>query len=121
MGLGGFPGETGSWATDVCADGNVVVGYARSNKTSRGLDSFIWTKELGMCSLNDMLVNDYGLDLSGWQLTHASGISADGKTIVGSGINPDGNNEGWITTIPEPYTLSFLALGGFIKFRTRKR
>ncbi|TKJ32311.1 MAG: hypothetical protein CEE38_23425 [Planctomycetes bacterium B3_Pla] len=43
---------------------------------------------------------DYGLDLTGWALTYAQGISADGLTIVGYGTNPAGNIEGWIATLP---------------------
>jgi hypothetical protein len=49
-----------------------------------------------MRSLKGILTNIYGLDLTGWTLTGASGISDDGKTIVGRGINPDGNEEAWI-------------------------
>ena len=40
------------------------------------------------------------LDLAGWQLTEATGVSANGRTIVGNGINPDGQQEAWIATIP---------------------
>jgi len=55
-----------------------------------------------MRSLKDLLVSDFGLELTGWQLVSARGMSADGTIIVGVGINPDDFEEGWIATIPEP-------------------
>jgi hypothetical protein len=55
-----------------------------------------------MQSLKDVLVNDYGLDLTGWTLISAQGISDDGRTIAGHGFNPDGYREAWVATIPEP-------------------
>jgi hypothetical protein len=39
--------------------------------------------------LEDVLVNDYALDLTGWTLQEARGIFDDGLTIVGSVINPE--------------------------------
>ncbi len=79
---------------DVTADGSIVVGS--------GIDfdgAAIWDAENGMRSLQDVLVLEYGLDLTGWVLEDANGISADGSTIVGWGFNPDGNREGWIARI----------------------
>ena len=46
-----------------------------------------------MRSLWDVLVNDYGLSLSGWWLAAATGVSDDGKVIVGVGVNPAGDEE----------------------------
>jgi hypothetical protein len=63
-----------------------------------------------MRSLRDVLVDDYSLDLVGWQLSSARGISADGSTIVGYGINPSGQYEAWIAVIPEPAMLALLPL-----------
>jgi len=51
-------------------------------------------------------------DLAGGDFfSKAYGVSADGLTIVGGGINPDGHPEGWVATIPEPATLILLGLG----------
>src|SRR5438046_10070436 len=36
-----------------------------------------------------------GLNLTGWTLTEARGISADGRVIVGTGTNLAGNTEAW--------------------------
>ncbi|MFO1434171.1 MAG: hypothetical protein U1F76_29485 [Candidatus Competibacteraceae bacterium] len=51
-----------------------------------------------MRSLLDVLVTS-GLDLTGWWLTEATAISADGLTIGGYGRNPAGLAEGWIATL----------------------
>ena len=48
----------------------------------------------------------------GWELLAAGGINESG-TIVGWGINPSGDTEAWIATVPEPSTLALLAMGGF--------
>jgi len=55
-----------------------------------------------MRSVKDVLQDECGPDLTGWTLTEANGISADGNTIVGYGTNPLGNTEAWIAVIPEP-------------------
>ncbi|MGV2388390.1 MAG UNVERIFIED_CONTAM: hypothetical protein LVR29_08860 [Microcystis novacekii LVE1205-3] len=52
--------------------------------------AFIWDATNGMRSVQQVLVNDLGLELTGWQLTSMRGISADGLTLVGQGLNPNG-------------------------------
>ncbi len=92
VGLGDFPGgRFFSFATDVSADGSVVVGVGASASSS---EPFIWTEATGMVSLRESLIA-LGLDLTGWTLGGANGVSADGRTVVGSGINPDGQSEAW--------------------------
>jgi hypothetical protein len=76
---------------------SVIVGGSNSQ-------AFRWTSnegmaglgylEDGMRSLTDILLSD-GLDLKGWQLRYALGVSADGRTVVGFGMSPDGNNPDW--------------------------
>ena len=43
--------------------------------------------------IDDVLINDFGLDLTGWALGQVFGISADGRTIVGHGVNPSGQTD----------------------------
>ena len=99
VGLGDLPGgDFYSIAWDVSSDGSIIVG---EGSTALGNEAFIWDAVNGMRNLKEVLVNIYGLDLTDWTLTSARGISADGLTIVGGGINPDGNTEAWIATISE--------------------
>ena len=74
------------------------------------MEAFVWDEEHGMRLLKQILL-EQGIDLTGWQLTQARDVSADGLTIVGFGINPLGFTEGFIATIPEPNTALLLGLG----------
>lgn len=95
-GLGDLPGGSfDSRATGVSADGSMVVGFGTS---TAGYEAFIWTAEDGTRNLKDVLETDYGLDLTGWTLEAAYGISDDGAVIVGEGHNPDGHTEAWRAT-----------------------
>jgi hypothetical protein len=117
IGLGDLDGgEFYSNAWDISANGSIVVG---ESITTLGYEAFIWDSTNGMRNIKDLLVSDLGLDMAGWILTNAKGISADGLTIVGGGINPDGYEEAWIATIPEPATISILLIGGLL-LRRRK-
>ncbi len=72
----------------------------------------IWDTQHQMRLLSQVLHEEYELDLAGWVIRAATGISADGLVIVGVGINPDGNTEGWIADmrVPEPPTLAMVLL-----------
>jgi hypothetical protein len=101
VGLGILPGTSASIAAAVSGDGSVVVG------TADNFLPFIWDAQHGMRSLPDLLVNEYGFDLSGWRsLGSVAGISADGLTIVGTGFptaDPGTTYfEAWIAYLPEP-------------------
>lgn len=78
-------------ANAVSDDGLVIVGTASNGP-------FIWDSLHGTRDLEQLLISDYGLaeSLMGWDLTTATGISADKRTIVGYGRNPSGRTEGWI-------------------------
>ena len=110
VGLGDIPGGSfNSAAYAVSGDGSVIVG--RGNYAGTGnQDAFIWDAENGMQDLRLVLIG-LGLDLTGWDLWEAQGISADGRTITGFGTNPSGSTEAWIATIPEPSTALLLGFG----------
>ncbi len=85
-------------ATDVSEDGAIIVGQAFHSK--RAWDaSFVWNKNTGAENLRGIL-EGYGIDLTGWTLSSAKGISNDGATIVGWGRNPSGQQEAWVAILP---------------------
>jgi len=99
MGLGDLPcGRYQSEARGVSGDGSVIVGLSVTDGDFFE-EAFIWDKAHGMRNLKDILINNYGLDLTDWVLTEAKAISDDGLVIVGSGTNPDGNHEAWVAII----------------------
>lgn len=110
VGLGLLAGGTlSSGANAVSDDGNIAVGTSHS---ANGQRAFVWNVSEGMLDLQELL-EQHGADLDGWQLSSANGISADGRFIVGSGINPQGHAEAWLATIavPEPSTFILAAMG----------
>ena len=112
IGLGDLPGgRFASRARGVSADGAVVVGTANYGDPDR--TAFIWDATHGMRDLREVLSVDYGLELTGWELTSARGVSDDGRVIVGYGRNPAGDPEAWRTVIPEPSGAA-LAVGGLL-------
>ena len=107
VGLGDLPGgDLASIAWGVSADGNIVVGAGNTGNPQDpfGREAFIWDPINGMRNLQQVLENDFGLadQLTGWSLVQASDVSDDGRVIIGTGINPQGNQEAWVAIIPEP-------------------
>jgi probable HAF family extracellular repeat protein len=114
VGLGWLPQQNQSIAHGVSGDGSVIVGESRGSNYK----AFIWDQTHGMRELRQVLI-DLGLNLNGWQLIQANGVSADGLTIVGYGYDPAGRSEAWVARIPEPGTLALLALGAALLARRR--
>ncbi len=106
-------------ALALSGDGSVIVGEQFPWVGGPG-GAIIWDEMNGARNLRDLLQADYGLDLTGWELESASDISADGTVIVGHGINPFGDDEGWIAVIPEPATLVLLTAGLWLIPRHRR-
>lgn len=73
IGLGRLGGVGASSATDVNADGTLLVGAAGADPTS--LTAFRWTPAMGMVALDDLPVET--------RASSALSVSADGSTIVG--------------------------------------
>lgn len=91
------PGVADSIAKDCSADGSILVGYA-----DNGINAMIWDQVHGMRGIQQVLLDEHGLDLPGWTLLGAQAISGDGRTIVGHGWNPSGDLEGWRVMLPAP-------------------
>lgn len=84
-------------AGGMSGDGAVVVGWAAS---SAGETAMIWTQATGWSRLEDILQTRYRIELKGWTLQRATGISHNGLTLVGQGRNPQGRQDGWVLTLP---------------------
>ena len=141
VGLGDLPtGLFSSRAHGVSGDGAVVVGYGSSVTFGvEGAEAFIWDQGHGMRSLQQVLTTDFALGgaLTGWQLTQATAISADGLTVVGFGANFNTRQtEAWRadlrsvpspppppSAVPEPASVALLASGlvGFAAFRRKSK
>ena len=98
--LGDLPGGTTfAEAYGVAGDGSIIVGGGTSGT---GPEAFIWHTNLGMRSLRELLVEDFGVTgLTGWTLQRANAISTDGLAIAGTGRNPSAQTEGWFLTLPD--------------------
>ncbi len=134
VGLGGLPDHPSngffSQANAVSSDGSVIVGSASSN--ARGTEAMIWDAINGMQSITDLLLAQ-GVDLTGWELTNAVGITGEDLLAEGSGIQlgedlptdlwivtgngtHNGVAEAWYATlspgaVPEPATALLLTCG----------
>ena len=100
--LGTVPGAQIVNPLALNADGSVVVGTTSPGNSSVGIDAFRWTAATGIQSIKAILTA-HGDDLSGWQLTAAQSISADGTVIVGDGskgLYPNQSFPGWMAVIP---------------------
>lgn len=114
--LGDLPGGyyySSAQATNF--NGSIIVGFGY---TVDGARAFVWDEVHGMRELQEVLLDEFGLgaQIAGWTLTVTTDISDDGLSIVGHGINPNGNTEAWLVrldhplNIPEPNSASMFAL-----------
>lgn len=115
--LGDLPGgAVESHATAITPDGRFIIG---TSSVPFAQEAFIWDEVQGMKSVSRILT-DLGVDVSDWNITIATGISADGLTLSGYGHrNGTFVTEAWIAHIPEPASLTMLALGVAVLLRRR--
>lgn len=97
-------------ANGVSDDGRIVVGNSFDDDRA-----WIWDDVHGRRDLPAVLSENYGVDLSLWNLRKVVGISGDGKTLVGDGYYFDGNQwiaTVWLAQVPEPssWVLGIVAL-----------
>jgi len=81
-----------SMAFDVSGNG-AVVGTATG---ADGQEAFVWDAKNGMRALKSVL----GPAAASWRLLEATGITPDGRTVIGNGTNPDGKPEGFVARLP---------------------
>jgi probable HAF family extracellular repeat protein len=118
--LGSVPGVDCVVPLDLADDGKTIVGYLLS-VLHYDMTPFIWDPDHGIRLLETVLTDEYGLDLTGWDLKWANGSSADGRIIAGYGTNPDGNTEAWIAGIPEPGSASIIITAAIALLVARMR
>lgn len=96
--LGTLPGGTFSTAYTISGNGQIVGGTSEDENFHSY--AIAWAPLLGMVDLNEFLP-ELGVDLTGWELSVTTGISADGRTLVGLG-EFEGEDRGWIARVPNP-------------------
>jgi uncharacterized membrane protein len=99
-------------------DGSRIVGVSIGDSVSRAV---MWTSTLGSVDLNTYLPT-LGVNLTGWNLTDAYGISYDGSVISGNGTF-NSENAAWIVSsipVPEPSALLLAALGALCMISLRR-
>lgn len=69
-------------------DGRTAVGMS-------GGRAAIWRHDRGFEYLSTVLERDYGVNLDGWNLMEALGVSSDGRIIVGRGRRTSSFTRGW--------------------------
>jgi len=110
VGLGSLSGGNGySEALAVSADGSTIVGVSNS---ASGDEAFVWDALAGMRSLKDVLTDDSGLDLTGWTLRYATGLSADGTTVVGYDIQAPFRYAAWRAVLDPYQSLTLTSVAG---------
>jgi probable HAF family extracellular repeat protein len=86
----------------ISAAGTVVVGDGFSFPMGPiGQQAFIWDPTNGTRLLYNVLAPSVGSTLSGWTLTNAYAVSADGRTVVGEGISPSGAPQAWLAYLAD--------------------
>jgi uncharacterized membrane protein len=100
--LGHASDDSFARAFAVSNDGSTIVGADNEDQFSTSSIALIWRPQWDVRHLQEVLTNDYGLDLTGWHLLSGRAVSVDGTVIVGNGINPSGKVEAFIATIDRP-------------------
>jgi uncharacterized membrane protein len=100
-----------SIASGISRVARVVVGQGSVQQTltplGRSGRPFIWTAAKGIQRL-EYVLRDAGVAL-GWNLLTVAGVSENGRTLVGDGINPDGDQTGWMAVLPLPIDVEIRA------------
>ena len=120
VGLGGFSGLDNGiiWSEAIAAsgDGGVIVGwsdrpallpdpYEGGSYLGDTWEAAVWIRGGEIQSLAELLIARGATGLDGWQLYAASGVSTDGRWIVGYGRDPAGNTASFradLTPAPVP-------------------
>jgi uncharacterized membrane protein len=102
--LAHFSEDTASAATAVAADGLTILGYTYSD--NEPMTPAIWLPDGSVSHLADFLASR-AVNFDGWTLRTVAGISDDGLTIAGNGLNPQGTPQGWVAHLQVPCPSDF--------------
>ncbi len=111
----GFFGNASGNAYAASYDGSMIVGSSIDSFSPQS--AFFWTAQAGTKTIQQILGPFVP---SGWQLTNATGMSADGQTIVGSG-SFGGQTRAWVAHIPEPSAMVLLCIVSAATLCLRRR
>lgn len=115
------------------SDNGVVVGLAQGDRqpggfTPRPSELAIWAETNGLVLFSDY-VESLGVDATGWDFAGSTDllssnlidISSDGLVLMGSGLF-NGEIAAWrLALVPEPHTLTTLALRAGLRAAARRR
>jgi probable HAF family extracellular repeat protein len=97
VGLGMLPSESGlepySEAYGVSGDGSIIVGVSTGH-------AMVWDERHGLRTIASLLTAG-GVDLGAWRLLRAVDVSADGRVIIGYGVEGDGSEQPWVAVLPD--------------------
>lgn len=116
LGFTGFGGELAiPYATT--AAGDIFVG------SSFGGQGWVWRLGTQPRTIEDILQNDYGIDMTGLSLFLPRSISADGRVIAGTGEYTNLQHFAWVVTLPWsiPSPSSALPLAALMLVSRRRR
>ncbi|MBC7773112.1 MAG: PEP-CTERM sorting domain-containing protein [Pyrinomonadaceae bacterium] len=107
--LGFLPDHTLSVAEAVSSDGSIILGSSAyvSRVPVSPSRAFIWDAVHGMRDLKTVLQAAGVHGLGDWELTNAVGISADGRTITGTGnVRSISRTYAWVVRFDYPFCVA---------------
>lgn len=90
-----------SMASGVTPGGRLVMGNLDENLSQsefRGSDSFFIDRQTGRLTLLSDLFSSQVPEAAGWTRMIANSISANGNTVIGEGLDPEGRFKSWVLT-----------------------
>lgn len=116
----GFPFLPNAIGASMTDDGSTIVGTVHSIGPSLFGAGYIWREGVGTTSMNDYF-DALGVAYeAGFNFSVPVGVSGDGNTFVGLGLDASGFATGWVVTIPSPAGAALLGLGGLVTLCRRR-
>ncbi len=111
-----------SFANALSGDGSVVGGSIALVPGEE--QAVVWVRDINgdyaEFAFADYLGSFGVTGFGGWTLGSVTGVSDDGLSFCGWGINPLGQTEGWAATVPTPGGLAVVGLSGLVMALRRR-